>query len=96
MLPTVCITGANSTQGLAPQTFHGLVSNVAQGFQGLFPASRNEVNQELHVKQLEIEMLAQRVNQLTPVRHNASSLHNPAGGQLARPSSLPAMPVIKT
>ena len=50
------------------QTAPGPLSGP-EGIRGLFPISRAQAYQELQAKQVEINALTQRVNQLTPVRH---------------------------
>ena len=47
------------------------MQTFVQGFRDLFPASENEVNQELQTQLLTIHELEQRVDQLTPVRASA-------------------------
>ena len=64
----VFIAGANSAKWSALQSVPSKATAFAQGVSGLFPASENEVNQELQAEQLTIDALAQRTNQLTPVR----------------------------
>lgn len=65
------MTGTGDTEDLRMQTVPGLVS-LGQGFHGLFPISRNEVNQELQVQTLTLNQIAQRLDRLTPVRCTAS------------------------
>ena len=66
----VFVAGADSAKGSALQSIPSKVTGFAQGISDLFPASENEVNQELQAEQLTISQLAQRINQLTPVRHH--------------------------
>ena len=67
-LHAVFLAGADSGNIPALQSISSKVTGFAQGFSGLLPASENEVNQELQTEQLTIDALAQRINQLTPVR----------------------------
>ena len=64
----VFVAGADSAKGSALQSTSSKVTGFAQGFSDLFPVSENVFNQELQTEQLTISQLAQRINQLTPVR----------------------------